>query len=99
MTQSEIEKAAEDYAKREPGTIRIPLPYSDSPGRNGQFELDDMALIAACKAAFLAGAEHAKQAERFRIVQLISNLPDGSITNTTWGEIARLIAAPEGESK
>lgn len=95
MTRSEIEKAAEELAKKLYPISSI--PKSAIANRTG-FELLGAAR-KQIKEAFLAGAEHAKQAERFRIVQLISNLPDGSITSTTWGEIARLIAAREAESK
>lgn len=85
MTQTEIERAAREYADREMIEMR-----GHDAGSIGYKHVHK---------AFLAGAEHAKLEERFRIVQLISNLPDGSITNTTWGEIAKLIEAPEGESK
>ena len=84
MTQSEIDKAAEEWLDKQ--EFYIPLDKPET-------------LTDVLKTTFSAGAEYAKQEERFRIVQLLANLPEVSIENTTWGEIARLIEAPEAEGK
>lgn len=85
--QDEIEKAAEEF--------RVP-PNALPPRTKAEQDIL-FAYMRGRKQGFIAGAEYAKQEERFRIVQILANLPEVSIENITWGEIARLIEAPEAE--
>lgn len=64
MKMTNAEKEAEEWAKKELGTIRIPLEYKKNLPIFERLEREDKKLKASCKAAFLAGRASAPKIER-----------------------------------
>lgn len=78
------EKEAEEWAKKELGTIRIPLEYKKNLPIFERLEREDKKLKASCKAAFLAGRASAPKIEDQR-AKLLEQIKAYSFDKDTRG--------------